>query len=389
MANADGINYVSLAGGAADISFSNASAGFTLKQTATSTGNEAITYLSDTTADTLNLIYSGAAGYTVSSGGTGLTASLIETLNISTVDSNTTTNGITTSAAGTDTTTTAVYTTTIVDTSAKSVVISGAVGVALTLASTALTSFDASGVTGTGLAGAVTYTTSALAAAATLKGGAGTNTINASASTKSVTITGGAGLDYLTGGTAADSISGGNGGGELVGGYGNDTIIGGTGTDIITGGFGADVLTGGGGNDTYLLINGNHTGLLPTSAGVSYNAAVGYATFSTVSMDKITDFSSGDTIVTGAGVSGTAVTNANGYGSDWTNTQGFVRGTYDSTNGTFTFGSAGTSSLYIFDADGLTTTASDLYAVVLVDYVDSALNDTFGGTATSGLIGVA
>jgi hypothetical protein len=42
-------------------------------------------------------------------------------------------------------------------------------------------------------------------------------------------------------------------------------------------------------------------------------------------------------------------------------------------------------SLFVYDYDGATNTSSDLYAIVLVGYVDSGNPDTM----TTGLVGVA
>ena len=380
MLNADGINSVTVAVAGTGVAITDAAANFTLTQKGALTTSSITLLDASGASDVVNVAYSSSGAGSAAWGSTTING--VETLHITTVDSSATTAN------------TGNFTSTIIDTAAKAVTVAGAFGVNLTLASTALTSFDASGVTGTGNAGAVTYTTGALAAAATLTGGAGTNVINASATSKAMTITGGAGLDNLIGGSGADVINGGNGGttgSGLVGGAGADTITGGTGTDLFNGGTGADVFTTGGGKDTFFLANATDTGLLPSIAGVDYGAIVTPGSFfSTGAMDKINGFVTGDAIITSSGLSSsTVVTNANAVNAVWTNTQGFLRGNYDATNDVFTLAAAGTSSLYVFDADGLTTTTiADLYGIVLVGYVDGA-SDTFGGLLTTGLIAVA
>ena len=238
--NADGMNSLTTTGvDTGALTITNVAAGFTLTQTAANTAAQSVSMLVDTgTSDVVNLVFKGTNGYT--NGANATTIANIETLNITTDDTDTT-------AATTP------FTSIITATAVKTVTIAGDAGLDATgLTGTALTSFDASGVTATGAGGAVTITTGALAAAATLTGGAGTNTINAAAATKAVTITGGAGTDTLTGGAGGDTIVGGNGTNTLVGGAGIDTITGGTGVDTITGGTGADTLTGGTGADVFI-----------------------------------------------------------------------------------------------------------------------------------------
>lgn len=246
MANADGINSLTTLGASAGtLAVTNAAEAFTLTQTAANTAAQSIALLTDSgTSDSVNLVFKATNGFT--NGANATTIANVETINITTDDTDTT-------AA------TTAFTSIITAAAVKSVSVSGDAGfnASTGLSATTLTSFDASGVTATGAGGAVTLTTGDLAAAATLKGGAGTNTIDASAvsTSKVMTITGGAGLDNLIGGAGDDVISGGNGGTTgtgLVGNAGADTITGGTGTDTITGGTGADTLTGGTGVDTFI-----------------------------------------------------------------------------------------------------------------------------------------
>lgn len=248
MANADGINHLIVAGNGttAALTVTGFAANGTLELTgALGTDSSAALAVSSGIADVFNVNLSATNGF--SSNAIALTVAAVETINITTNDTDTT-------AA------TTAFTQIITATAVEHVVVSGDAGfnASTGLGATTLTSFNASGVTATGAGGAVTFTTGDLAAAATLTGGAGTNTISAAAVSTSVamTITGGAGLDALTGGAGADIINGGNGGTTgvgLVGNAGADTITGGTGTDTITGGTGADILTGGAGVDTFVF----------------------------------------------------------------------------------------------------------------------------------------
>ncbi|MBO0346842.1 calcium-binding protein [Roseibium sp. CAU 1637] len=125
---------------------------------------------------------------------------------------------------------------TLISTSATAVTVSGDTGLELTnTGNTAITTFDASGVK---------------AASETLTGSAlGVTFVSDNADQAAqVTITGGEGDDHLTGNDAADTI---------------------------TGGKGVDVLTGGAGNDLFIVT--------PVAG-------------STLEIDTITDFSSGDAI---------------------------------------------------------------------------------------------
>jgi len=204
-----------------------------------------------------------------------------------------------------------------------------------------------------------------------------TLTLNASALTGTVNFNGNAesnGYFSLTGGAGADT---------LIGGSMADTIVGGAGADSIIGGGGADVLTGGDGTDVFYYTGGGYeTGSVSPAViywGGSVDAGV---TISTTALDKITDFSTGESIKTSAG--GSATAGVNGVGLAWTAYSGFLRGTYDSTANTFTFSTTGTSSLFAYDFDGNSAT-NDIRGVVLVGYVDSGTADTM----TSGLVGVA
>lgn len=165
-----------------------------------------------------------------------------------------------------------IHTITLVDTAAKSLVVTGNNGLTITnTGNSAITSFDASGVVANGSADteanlAVKFVSENTTASAT------------------TTIKGGAGNDTLTGVGAID------------------TIIGGAGADIITGGAGQDTLTGGAGADIF-----------------RYNLRADAVGAAGVNVDKITDFVVGTDKINltqggGAGVLLLGVTIATGSG---------------------------------------------------------------------------
>jgi Ca2+-binding RTX toxin-like protein len=169
--------------------------------------------------DTFNLGMTGTDGYANAG---SLTLADIETLAITTTDSDTT-------AAAT------AFDANIDATSVKTVTVTGNAGMTFANSNlgTALTSFNASGVT----VGPVTYTAGALAAAATFTGGAGDDTLSgASSAVAGVTVHGGAGNDTITGSATKAS-----------------TLNGDAGNDSITGGAAADVIDGGIGTNTYVF----------------------------------------------------------------------------------------------------------------------------------------
>ena len=276
----DGITQIVSAGSSAlgTLTVNNLSANSTFESTAAQAAAVTLN-LKDTTglSDVLNLKFSAADGFANTTAGV-ITAAGVETLNITTLDTDTTAP-------------TTVFDAEVAATSVKSVVVAGNVGIDLTgLTAVTLTSFDASGVTATGAAGAVTLTTGALTAVATLTGGAGNDLINAAAATKAVTLTGGAGIDTLTGSaTVASILNGGEGNDILNGGAAADTINGGAGNDVISGGKGLDVLTGGAGNDTFNIVfntNGNiYASITDAAAGDILNFAnSGTETFTTAAI---------------------------------------------------------------------------------------------------------
>lgn len=247
----DGITHIVSAGTGATfgLTVNNLAANSTFETTAVQAAAVALN-LKDSagTSDVLNLKFSATDGFTNTA---AITAAGVETLNIATLDTDTTAP-------------TAAFVAPIVAAAVKTVVVSGNVGIDLSggLAATTLTSFDASGVTATGAAGAVKLTTANLAGDATIKGGAGNDVLDAAlAVTKTVTIDGGAGDDTITGSASkVNTLNGGDGIDNITGGSAADTINGGAGDDIIAGGAGLDILTGGAGKDTFTVVantNGN------------------------------------------------------------------------------------------------------------------------------------
>jgi len=199
--NAGGFTALEVGALAGAQSFTNVPAGTPLTYLAAPGQTTAYTLANATgTSDVLNVTISSAAAVDAGT----LTAAGIETVNITTTDTNTTTQQDTLN---------------LVASSATRITVTGNAGLAFTndTGNTKVTVFDASGVSGASTAAAnmaVTYTSR--------------TTVANSATT---TITGGSGNDTLTGGATADTINGG---------LGNDVIDGGTGADVIDGGAGTN-----------------------------------------------------------------------------------------------------------------------------------------------------
>jgi Ca2+-binding RTX toxin-like protein len=254
----DGITYITSAGttGGA-LTLNNVAGNSTVELTGASAvhANAVTVNLVDNTgtSDVINLVLKAAADDTFGT----VSATGIETLKITSTDSNATVAGTTN------------HSLTITDTAAQSIVVTGNAHLTLTQASTALTSVDASGMTVTSAAtgadtAGLSFATGVLTKAATLTGSDGVDVINASAvtdATVKLTINGGLGGkagslgDTLTGGAGDDTITAnGLGNHVLAGGGGKDIITGGSGNDTITGGAGADTLKGNGGNDIFAFV---------------------------------------------------------------------------------------------------------------------------------------
>ncbi|MFS2161945.1 DUF4214 domain-containing protein [Pseudomonas sp. Pseusp122] len=171
--------------------------------------------------DIVNLSLSDGSTSAVAFASTGITASGVETANISVNDTQATPSG-----AFNDTLT-------WLGNSIKTINVSGNAGLTLSANSTALTTVDASGIT----LGGFTWTASALASTATVKGSlSGTNTVNLNSATAGVNYTGGAGNDNVTiNGSVSSTAALGNGSNSLA--LNGATILG-----TYTGGTGSDSL---------------------------------------------------------------------------------------------------------------------------------------------------
>ena len=283
MANADGINSLSIAGATVGaLAISNAAADFTLTQRALTSFASSIALASDVgTTDNVNLAYSAADGFTSSA---AFTIANVESLKVTTTDADTTAQ-------------TAVIVTPLTATSAATVTVSGNMGVSFIggLTHTALTSLDASGLTASGAFGGLTFTAGALAGSSVIKGGAaGTNTVIFSAANTAgtfVTYTGGSGADTITGSNGLNNVvTLGNGTNSFTSvGGGNNTVTGGTGVDTITVGTGGNTISAGAGND--IIHIGASAGLNTVDLGTGTD---------TVILDAIQTASGFYTSVTGA-----------------------------------------------------------------------------------------
>lgn len=171
--------------------------------------------------DIVNLTLTDGSSSGVSFASTGITASGVETVNISVNDTQATPTGAFNNNV------------TWLGNSVKSINVTGNAGLTLSSSSTALTTMDASGIT----LGGFTWTASALTGAATVKGSAsGTNTVNLNSATAGVNYTGGTGNDNVTiNATVSSTAALGNGNNSLA--LNGVTILGtytaGSGTDSL------------------------------------------------------------------------------------------------------------------------------------------------------------
>lgn len=232
-------NFVTTSGGNG-LTLQNAAADSTL--TLNGAGTAYTVALADATgaADKLNVTLTDGSGAGVAFAATGITANNVETIAITTADTQTTPSG------------TFNDTVTLLGNSAKTITVAGNAGLTLTATTTAATSVDASGIT----KGGFSFTSGALAAAAAIKGSAtGANTVDFSAATKAVTYTGGTGVDTVTANNGQDnSITTGDGNDAVTLGAGKNTVDLGAGNDTITLGVNLNVVTLGGGTDTVTVV---------------------------------------------------------------------------------------------------------------------------------------
>ncbi|MDP1977354.1 hypothetical protein, partial [Undibacterium sp.] len=152
--------------------------------------------------DVVNLTLTDGSTSGIAFANTGVTASGVETANITTVDSQGTPTGAFNDSL------------TWLGNSVKTINVSGNAGLTLSSSSTALTTVDASGIT----LGDFSWTSGALTGAATVKGSAsGHNYVNMFSTTAGVNYTGGSGSDNLTIiGTVSSTASLGNGSNSLI-----------------------------------------------------------------------------------------------------------------------------------------------------------------------------
>ena len=197
-------------------------------------------------ADVLNIKLNGAAN--LLNTGT-LNVAGVETLNITTADSDVNANP------------TAASSLKIVDAAATTIVVSGNHGIDFTGSSLgSLTTLDASGVTATGsaatiaLAGKVTFTSQVTDKALTISTGNGADVIDLSSNTKGATVSTGAGGDIIHGSS------------------GTDTIDAGAGRDFVYSSAGGDTITLGAGNDVFLLTDAAHSTLAKSTTITDFSA---------------------------------------------------------------------------------------------------------------------
>lgn len=335
-----------IAGGA---TFTNVAAGTDLAFTAAA--GQVVTYALASTVGTTDVLNVSLKGASTAAGTNSLAAAGIETVNISTIDSNSTAGH--TAFAGQ---------LTLADSAVTTIKVSGSMGLTLVdTADVAITSVDATGVT----AGGFIWTTGALtatAAAVTIKGSAaGGDTINAAAVIgKGVTITETAGTNTITGSsTIASTLTGGTGADTINGGAGKDTIVGGGGADVITGGAGADLITVSGTTAKIVQANG--------SSGVNSSTTIQTAEL-TSTFDVVKGLTAGDKIDLGNAniITGTTTLAGINLAAGADNTAVFAAGTYDAAAGTFTFAANGADTALTYDADS--TGATHFETVILVGY---------------------
>lgn len=205
------------------LNLTNVGTGGTLELTGAINGASSVAVKDAATnaADTFTVAFNGASNIVNTA---ALTVANVETINVTTADTNTAADPTVASSLN------------LAATAATTVNVSGNHGVNFggsTLG--AVTTLDASGVTATGAAGAVTFSTSSTNLSVTLTGGAGNDVLSGASTTdatKVVTINGGAGNDQITGGAGKDVLSGGDGNDVITGGANGDTLSGGAGNDI-------------------------------------------------------------------------------------------------------------------------------------------------------------
>ena len=347
--SAAGFSHLTEGAVTAGVTFNTVAAGTDLTFTASPGFATVYTLATDTATDSLNLTLKSAGALT----GGSLTATTVETVNITVTDTDATAH---------------VDTLTLVDTALATLNVSGNSSLTLTNTNTTVTSVDASGLT----AGAFIWITGALAAASTIIGSAkGGDTINASAALAKVTITEHAGTNTIVGSsTIGSTLTGGTGVDTIVGGAGADTIVGGGGADLITGGAGADDITLSG--STAKIIN---TALSASGANTSTTIQTAELTST---FDIIHGAAAGDKIQLFTNTPAVNLTAANLAGTD--DVVNFAPGTYDAGAGTFTYAANGHDTAVTYDT---TFGAGTVYeTIILIGYHSAATTAIAGGLIT-------
>lgn len=193
-----------------------------------------------------------------------------------------------------------------------------------------------------------------------------------------VTATAGAGGAKITGGDGKDTLTGGAGADTLNGGKGADVIVGNGGKDVITGGTGADDITISGGMNKLVFEIGD------SGANKTTNTQT---TALTTGFDVIKGAMAGDTIQLGDGTSGYGFGDVIAKGTNLAGVDNkvvFVRGSFDSAAGIFSYAANGADTLMTADTESLATTPTSLNvafdSIVLVGFV--------AGDNTSAALGV-
>lgn len=296
--------------------------------------------------DTINLALTDGSGASVAFATTGITASGVENLAITTADTQATPTGSFNDSV------------TLLGNSAKSILVSGNAGLTLTATDIAATTIDASGIS----LGGFTYTSGALVNAATIKGSAaGTNTIDFSAASGTVTYSGGGGNDAIIGNGRNNVTTLGNGTNSFSGGNGNNTVTSGGGNDTVTLGSGNSTVSLGNGVNSFTATSGNNT----------YTGGAG--------IDTVTLGGGSNTITLGAGANVFAQTAANTNVNTYTTITDAITG--DSINfanqGIETFNS---SAVHL----AVTAVFQDYANAVIASGGDASTNGAFGWFQYSG-----
>ncbi len=337
------------------ITWNTVAAGTTLAFTASPGAATTYTLATDTATDVLNVTLKSAGVLAAGS----LAATLVETINVTVTDTDTTKH---------------VDTLTIADTALTTLTVKGNAGLTLTNTNTTLTSVDASGVSNTAGTAATgfSWTSGALAAAATIKGTAtGGDVINAAAAVAAVTITETAGTNTITGSsTIASTLTGGSGADVITGGAGKDVIVGGGGADVITGGAGADSIT----------LSGVTAKIVQAAlgdSGVNSSTTIQTAEL-TSTFDIIKGMVAGDKVQLFTNTPAVNLSAVNLAGTD--DVINFARGTYDGAAGTFTYAANGADTAMTYDTT--VGAGSAFETIILVGYATGTTTAVAAGLIT-------